>query len=45
MTVDPESAFENPEEYLHTFSMDEGVGYKLMSAIYDAKVRQLQNVV
>jgi hypothetical protein len=36
--VDPEAAFQNPEDYLHTFSADDGVGYKLMAAIYDAKV-------
>jgi hypothetical protein len=36
--VDPESAFQNPDDYLHTFSAEEGVGYKLMAAIYDAKV-------
>jgi hypothetical protein len=38
LLVDPESAFQNPEDYLHTFSAEDGVGYKLMAAIFDAKV-------
>jgi hypothetical protein len=36
--VEPEAAFENPEDYVHVFSADEGIAWKLMTAIYDAKV-------
>ena len=36
--VEPEASFDKRDDWAHVFSMDEGVGYKLMSAIYDAKV-------
>jgi hypothetical protein len=36
--VEPEAAFENPEDYVHVFSADEGIAWKLMTGIYDAKV-------
>jgi hypothetical protein len=37
--VEPASAFENPNDYLHVFSAEESIGWKLLAAIYDAKVR------
>lgn len=36
--MEPEASFDKRDDWAHIFSMDEGVGYKLMSAIYDAKV-------
>lgn len=36
--MEPEAAFENPEDYVHVFSADEGIAWKLMTGIYDAKV-------
>ncbi|WWC87177.1 uncharacterized protein L201_002063 [Kwoniella dendrophila CBS 6074] len=35
--VEPASNFENPSDYAHVFSCDEGLAFKLMAAIYDAK--------
>ena len=36
--MDPASAFENHDEYMHVFCAEEGIAFKLMAAIYDAKV-------
>ncbi|WVW78806.1 hypothetical protein I302_100768 [Kwoniella bestiolae CBS 10118] len=35
--VEPSSNFEDPSDYAHIFSCDEGLAFKLMAAIYDAK--------
>lgn len=37
-TVEPKATFENPEDYTHIFCIEEGQAWKLMSALYDAKV-------
>ncbi|WWD22010.1 hypothetical protein CI109_106498 [Kwoniella shandongensis] len=31
------ATFENPQDYMHVFSCEDGLAWKLMSAIYDAK--------
>ncbi len=38
LTVEPKATFENPEDYTHIFCIEEGQAWKLMSALYDAKV-------
>ncbi|WWC67615.1 uncharacterized protein I206_101525 [Kwoniella pini CBS 10737] len=35
--VEPASNFEDSQDYAHIFSCDEGIAFKLMAAIYDAK--------
>ncbi|WWC59133.1 uncharacterized protein I303_101681 [Kwoniella dejecticola CBS 10117] len=35
--VEPAANFEDPQDYAHVFSCDEGIAFKLMAAIYDAK--------
>ncbi|OCF59148.1 hypothetical protein L486_03649 [Kwoniella mangroviensis CBS 10435] len=35
--VEPASSFEDSSDYAHVFSCDEGLAFKLMAAIYDAK--------
>ncbi len=36
--VEPVSNFEDPSDYLYTFSSEESTAWRLMAAIYDAKV-------
>lgn len=35
---EPAKTFENPDEYMHVFSSDEGTLHRLANAIYDSKV-------
>lgn len=35
---EPAASFENPDDYMYTFSAEEGIAFKLAAAIYDAKV-------
>ena len=36
--VEPASSFENPSDYIHIFSAEDSIGWKLAAAIFDAKV-------
>ncbi|KAK8846701.1 hypothetical protein IAR55_005788 [Kwoniella newhampshirensis] len=38
------ASFENPQDYMHVFSCEEGSAWKLMSAIYDAKSYTLSTI-
>lgn len=44
-TGDPAKNFENPDEYMHVFSADEASGYRMASAIFDAKVRLRSSIL
>jgi hypothetical protein len=37
-SVDPQASFESPDDHVMVFSVDEALAWKLIAAIYDAKV-------
>lgn len=40
LAVEPASLFESSNDYTHVFCAEENIAWKLIAAVYDAKVRQ-----